>query len=88
MLVVGCGGPGPVGPRAFEHAQALYSVSNLQADDRVEMMAEKIDADLASGALTDHEANWLRGVVDDARDGDWKSAMQTARSIMKDQAGS
>ena len=88
-LLAGCGNsPGPIGPRAYEHAQALYSVANRQAGDRIKVLAEKIEADLASGALSEHEAQWLGSALEEARSGEWKSAMSAARAMLEDQVSS
>lgn len=81
----GCGGYGEVSPAAYEHAKALYSITNRKATDQLPRTREAIEAAQKAGDLPSHEAKWLTAIVDQAASGDWKQANQNCRTMMEDQ---
>ena len=88
MLTVGCGGYGKVSLTAYEYAKGLYSIANRKQADLLDQVEEKINADVESGELSAKEADWLRDIIEQARDGDWPGAQKQARRIMEDQVSS
>ncbi len=86
MLLPGCGGYSGASYRTYEYANALYTICNRQHTAKLDEVAVKIAADTASGELPEGEAKWLEAIVDDARRGDWKRGMKTAREIVRQQA--
>lgn len=84
VTMCGCG-YGPVSPCAYECASALYSICNRMANDKLATVAEHIQQAKSDGRLSQQEAAWLEAIVSDAGDGDWQSACNACRAIMKDQ---
>ncbi len=82
----GCSGYGEVGPAAYDYATALYSISNRQAADKLDDVCDQLSASQSAGELAEHEAEWLMGIVDEARTGDWEAASSHSRRMMEDQA--
>ncbi|MEM6330750.1 MAG: hypothetical protein AAF790_10920 [Planctomycetota bacterium] len=80
--LAGCGQPAPVSKDAFLYAQALYGVASRQQADRLDAVSGQIESALAAGDLTDTEAERLQAIVQQARDGEWKTAAAAARRIM------
>lgn len=85
VVVCGCGGAGSVGPRAYDLAQALNSACNLRNAARLEAIEAMIDDSLQQEEITAHEADCLSNIVDQAQDGEWQSAEQSARGILLEQ---
>ena len=84
LTLNGCG-YGQVSSTGYEYAKALYSLSNRQSADRVDAVQAQIDAAAESGELPAQEAEWLLGICEQCRDGDWESAQANARRMMVDQ---
>lgn len=84
-VVAGCNDYGSISPTAYEYAKALYSITNRQAEEKLGEVRQQIDAAAAEGDLTDREARWLKKIVDDAEDGDWRAANKASRAMMEDQ---
>ena len=82
--IVGCG-HGDVSPTTYEYAKALYSITNRKAGDSLDSVRSQIESDQADGKLTSSEAVMLNGIIDDAADGDWKSANRECRDVMEAQ---
>lgn len=87
VAMVGCG-YGEVSPTAYGYAKALYTLSNTQAADRIDEVANKIASAVAAGEVTQREADWLNDICDQCRSGDWAGAQQAAKRIMRDQVKS
>ena len=85
LIAVGCGGYGSASEKAYEYAKALYSVCNRKDQDGLENIETLITEAVGSSELTSQEARWLTDIIDDAKDGDWKSASKNARRLMEDQ---
>ena len=85
VLPLGGCGYGRMSSTGYEYAKALYSLSNRQSAHRVDDVQLQIDAAAESGELPDQEAQWLRAICDDCRDGNWDSAQCDARRMMEDQ---
>lgn len=84
LTMSGCG-YGHVSSTGYEYAKALYSLSNRQSAARVEPVQAQIDAAAESGELPAQEAEWLLGICEQCRNGDWESAQASARQMMVDQ---
>ena len=83
-LLPGCG-YSEVSPRTYEIAKALYSVSNLKRAEGLEKAETLIDESLQAGEIIEKEANYLRGIVQQCRNGEWDQAQQECRQLMEDQ---
>ena len=81
----GCGGYGEVGPGAYEHAKALYSICNRQDASRLEQFASSLKGAADAGEVTANEQEWLAEIVALAQAGDWQEATASARQLMEDQ---
>lgn len=84
LAIVGCG-YGEVSPTAYGYAKALYTLSNTQAADRIEAVADQIAAAAEAGEVTQREADWLNDICDQCRSGDWAGAQEAAKRMMRDQ---
>lgn len=87
LALVGCG-YGEVSPTTYGYAKALYTLSNTQAADRIDEVADKITAAVAAGEITQREGGWLNDICEQCRRGDWTAAQQAAKQIMRDQVKS
>jgi len=85
ICAAGCQSYGEVSPTAYEYAKALYSISNRQAEHKLDEVTEQINVSQQNGELPESEAEWLRDIVDNARQGEWKLANQASRQMMEDQ---
>lgn len=81
----GCGGYGEVSPQAYEYAKAIYNVTNRKAEDRLAKLSKQIDASRQAEEISTTEADWLRDILKQAGDGNWKKANKQARAMMEDQ---
>ena len=84
-LLVGCGGYEEISPRAYQYAQALYSICNRQDDAKLMDFVKQLDTAIEQGQLTSQEATWLNEIVMKSKAGEWSSATQEARQLMEDQ---
>ena len=84
LCVAGCG-YGPVSPKAYEHAKAIYTLANMKAATAIEETEAAITADADAGLLSAQEAEWLADLCNDCRQGDWKNAQSAARKMMDEQ---
>lgn len=83
----GCG-YGEVSPAAYDYAMAVYSITNRQDKERLDQITAQIQSSQEGGELSEKEAGWLNDMIQDARDGRWKSASHAARKMMEDQVKS
>lgn len=85
LASVGCGGYGPVSSESYEYAKALYSVTNRQAGDKLVEMESQIDDAATANEISAKESAWLKAIIADAQQGDWKTANKACRQMMMDQ---
>lgn len=83
-MTSGCG-DGEVRLQAYQYSKALYSICNRQDVARLDQIVSGVERDLASGQLSEQEAEWLMAIVNQAQHADWERASQTARSSLEDQ---
>jgi hypothetical protein len=86
LVVTGCG-YGEVSPKTYEYAQALYSITNRQADEKLAEFESQIGQAATNGELSEDEVGLLRDIVATANGGDWKAAQQECRELMEAQIG-
>lgn len=84
VIATGCG-YGEVGPQAYEYSKALYSITNRQAEDKLEDVAAQIAHAAEQGELSGAEADVLQAIIDKAADGNWKAANRDTRALMEAQ---
>ena len=81
-------GYGKVSPRAYEVSTALYGACLAKSDARLESIENLLDEDADredTPGVSENERRWLESMIRTARDGDWKSAANSARRMMEDQ---
>lgn len=91
-------GYGKVSPAAYRCATALYGACMaegairlnkveeiLRADQGLEETSELLDGKHPLNTFAAREKRWLRAIVKEAREGNWKSAALSARQMMEDQ---
>ena len=81
----GCGYP-EVSPKTYEISKALYSVCNQKSVERLEVVQKLIQSSLENKEISASEADWLSGIIKQAQEGKWESAMQESRRMLEDQA--
>lgn len=86
LSLAGCGYP-EVSPKTYEISKALYSVCNQKSEERLVAVEKLIQHSLEQNEINDSEAKWLNGMITQAREGAWETAMQESRRMMEDQAG-
>ncbi|WP_425399599.1 hypothetical protein [Aeoliella sp.] len=84
LLAPGCG-YGEVSTKAYEYSKALYSITNRQAEGKLDEVTAQIAQAADDGQLSDAEAGMLQAIVDKAVSGDWKAANRDARALMEAQ---
>ena len=77
---------GEISPKGYQYAMAIYSAANGKNKPKVERISSMIDQSVAAEEISAEEANWLRGIVQKALDGDWQSANAAVRVLMEEQA--
>ena len=79
-------GYGKVSPGAYEFSKAIIGACQAKSDDRVKavegLLAEDSDVVVK---ISNTERGWLESMISKAKDGDWKSAANSARRMMEDQ---
>lgn len=83
--ISGCQQYGPVSPRAWEIATAIYSVSNRQDPDRLPAVDTVISEAFAAQQISESEQQALRQMLTDAEEGRWQKAMEDARTMLNEQ---
>ena len=83
-IVTGCG-YGEVSPKTYEYTQALYSITNRQAAEKLGEFEAKLDLARTTGELNESEVELLQGIAETAKGGDWKAAQQDCRGLMEAQ---
>ena len=83
--LIGCSDYQGISPTAYQYAKALYGVTNRKRSEKLNEVNNLITSSEQEGTITSEEADWLLGVIDDARQGNWETAQQTARKMMRDQ---
>ena len=84
LIVAGCG-YGEVSPKTYQYAQALYSITNRQASEKLTEFESQISQGATSGELNADEVEMLRDIASIAKRGDWKSAQHECRELMEAQ---
>ncbi|PQO35177.1 hypothetical protein [Blastopirellula marina] len=87
LLAVGCMRYPEVSGSAYEMAETLSTVCNLQSDQQLQDYRTLIDDRLAASELTASEHAMLTKIADMAESGAWQGAELEARQVMLDQAG-
>lgn len=77
---------GEISPKGYQIAMAIYSAANQENKPKVEKISGMIDQSVAAAEISAEEAEWLRGIVQKAMDGDWQSATAAVRLLMEEQA--
>ena len=85
IALTGCSDYQGISPTAYQYAKALYNVTNRKRGEKLDEVNNLITSSKREGTITTQEANWLREIVDDAREGNWEAAQKTARQMMRDQ---
>lgn len=87
LTAIGCSRYPEVSGSAYEMAETLSTVCNLQSDQQLQDYRTLIDDRLAASELTASEHAMLTKIADMAESGDWQAAELEARRMMLDQAG-
>jgi len=77
---------GQVSDQAYDLATSLVSACNLQSTERVDLIAQRLEADVANGSLSVNDARYLADIIGLAQAGKWEPAQTAARRLMKAQA--
>lgn len=85
FFVQGCGQYGKVNEVTYEHAKALYSVCNRRDSKRLEICANMIAEAAANQQISNAETSYLTGIIEAARNDDWKESLAMSRQLMVDQ---
>ena len=85
FFVQGCSQYGKVNEVTYEHAKALYSVCNRRDSQRLEVCANMIAEAAANHELSRTETSYLTGIIEAARNDQWKESLAMSRQLMVDQ---
>lgn len=78
----GCGRYGELSPLGYQYATAIHSLSRRQRSEKIDQLAEQIDASAAEGRLSQQELSWLKPILRAARAGQWPEAAGDSRALM------
>lgn len=80
-------GYGKVSRESYDMATAIYGACLAKSEPRVEKVEQLILASdgSANDPMTKQERQWLIGIIQKAKNGNWDSAANSARRIMEDQ---
>ena len=81
IFMFGCGYP-KVSTQSYEYAKAIYGLTNRKDQSRIDLLREQISQAASQSEITQSEVEMLNDILDDAAAGNWKSASQSARSLM------
>lgn len=87
LLAIGCTRYPEVSGEAYEMAETLSTVCNLQNSTQLKEYRTLISDRMAAGQLSESEHAMLTRIADMAAAGDWQAAELEARQLMLDQAG-
>lgn len=76
-------GYGKVDQKSYQISQAIYSASLERDLGRVQRVEAKLNA--ADLQIPDLERQWLLEIIEDAKSGNWDSAIRMSRRMLKDQ---
>ncbi|EAQ82687.1 hypothetical protein [Blastopirellula marina] len=86
LLVLGCTRYPAVSGEAYEMAETLSTVCNLQNGKQLQEYRDLINDRMNAKQLSESEHALLTRIADIAEAGDWQLAEQEARQLMLDQA--
>ena len=76
---------GEISDRGYDYAMALGSACNGKNADKIAKIRQMIDQSVKQGELETKEAAWLKGIADQAADGQWEQACASVRTLMQEQ---
>lgn len=72
-----------ISPKAYEYATALYSASNQQATEKLDVLTQLIDRSRSEGEIDVKESRWLHAIIDQSRSGRWQKANAECRVLLE-----
>lgn len=93
LLLLACGsliwllnrGYGETSEQGYAYSMALVTACNQRDVDKLNLIADMIEADLESGKLNPTESRWLMEIIEKGHRGDWDAANRDVRRLMRDQ---
>jgi len=76
---------GDISRKGYDYAMALGSACNGKNEAKIAKITQMIDQSAQDGELQTHEADWLKGIAQQASDGHWESAYASVRTLMQEQ---
>lgn len=76
---------GEISRKGYDYAMALGSACNGKDEAKVAKITQMIDQSTQDGELQSHEAAWLKGIAQQANDGQWELAYASVRTLMQEQ---
>ncbi|QDU77998.1 hypothetical protein Pan97_50770 [Bremerella volcania] len=76
---------GEISRKGYDYAMALGSACNGKDEAKVAKITQMIDQSAQDGELQSYEAAWLKGIAQQASDGQWESAYASVRKLMQEQ---
>lgn len=81
-LLTGCQRYGEISKDTYKFANALYSISNLQDEERLKMFRDDLKRNTDVPA---NEKRWLMDIVELSENGQWEQANQQTRQMLDEQ---
>lgn len=78
-------GYGEISSDAYQYARSLYTVCNQKDLQRLEKVEAMIESDHKSQKINDRDHDYLMGLVEMARDGNWAKAQEEIRVLLEAQ---
>lgn len=76
---------GEISGKGYDYAMALGSACNGKDEAKIAKITQMIDQSTQDGELQSHEADWLKGIAQQASDGKWEQAYASVRTLMQEQ---
>jgi hypothetical protein len=78
-------GYGEISNNAYQYARSLYTVCNQRDSQRLEKIVAMIEADLQAQKISNRDHQYLMGLVQKAKAGEWDDAQESIRQLLEAQ---
>jgi len=85
LVIWSFSGYGEVSEKTYQFATAAYGASMARSPERIAKLEEMLGEQTFRDALSAPEIGWCENILDQANNGDWTRAAESARRIMEDQ---
>lgn len=78
-------GYGEISPTGYQYATALYAACNQKDSEKLNKLSALIDRSQVNEEISAEEGEWLFAIIEQGHGGQWESAADEVRQLMRDQ---